>query len=211
MKHLKYLLLIPVVLILTDTAASAQIDSLAMAKRRARPKPIKKEFSVGFRVNTDGWGIFVDRGAVKDPGRNTDYFYDTKLFQIEFSEKKHPQETKRTNITGAATENVKPFIFGKINNFYTLKFGYGRRKMIAGKPDPGSVSIHWVYMGGISLGLEKPYYYEAYYSKAGGPLTRETVRYTDSTKVILSPNIDSAAIVGSAGFTKGIGELKIVP
>ena len=64
--------------------------------------------------------------------------------------KKKPT-VKRTG-SGGSSGN---YIFGKINNFYALKLGYGYRRMIAGKPDPGTVSIHWIYSGGFSVGLSE--------------------------------------------------------
>lgn len=173
-----------------------------------KPKPIHKEFSFGFRLNTDGWGIFVDRGRVAATGKNSDLFYDIKLLQVEFEEKKHAKEVKRTNNLGSAnTDKTRAFAFGKINNFYALKVGYGKRKMIAGKPEQGTISVHWVYMGGLSVGMLKPYYIDAYVP-AGASFNEESIKYSDTTKgTFLNKN----NIIGSSGFMKGIGEIKIVP
>lgn len=196
-----------ITLLLADVSpafAQLNMDSAAIARRQNRPKPIKRELSVGFRVNSDGWSVFADRGTIAGSSRESDKFYDVMLWQLEFSEKKHPQETKRTSISSQGGTESSPFIYGKINNFYSLKLGYGKRKMIAGKPDPGTVAVHWVYLGGLSLGVEKPYYYEAFIN--GGGL--EAVRYTDTTEYIFS---DDAQIVGSAGFTEGISEVKLLP
>src|SRR5690606_8878525 len=143
------------------------------------------ELSFGLRLNTDGWSVFADKGYVKSEDRKSDYFYNIRLFQVEFGEKKHPKEIKRSNNLGASygEEKAKPFIFGKINNFYSLKLGYGARKMIAGKPEQGTVSIHWVYLGGLALGMEKPYYIEAYVPQDNfGTLVQQTIKYTDETK-----------------------------
>lgn len=208
---MKYALRITTVLIvlllvadITPANAQIDIDSAARARRMNRPKPITKELSIGFRINTDGWSLFFDKGTVKGSSRESDKFYDINLWQIEFGEKKHPQETKRSNVN-LATQSATPFIYGKINNFYTLKLGYGKRKMIAGKPDPGTVAIHWVYLGGLSLGLEKPYYYEAYVN--GGSL--EAVRFTDTTQYIFDQQVTD--IAGKAGFTEGLNEIQFLP
>jgi hypothetical protein len=175
-----------------------------------RPKPIHTEFSVGLRLNTDGWSIFADRGTVKSQDKYSDLFYDVKLMQVEFTEHKHPMETKRSNTVSPPNgDNARPFIFGKINNFYALKLGYGRRKMIAGKPEQGNISIHWVYAGGLTLGLLKPYYIDAYVPiDNSGTLSQETIKYSDSTK---GPFLTKPNIMGSAGFMKGLGETQIVP
>jgi hypothetical protein len=109
-----------------------------------------------------------------------------------------------------STSNDKPtpFIYGKVNNFYALKLGYGGRKMIAGKPEQGTVSVHWMYLGGLSLGLLKPYYVDAYIVDNTGSVVQESIKYSDKNKdaFLYKPNI-----IGSSGFSKGIGETKITP
>lgn len=187
--------------IVSDT--NKNIKPIAPVKKVVvkKPKPIRTEFSGGIRLNTDGFGIFVDKGWVKSEEKMRDYFYDLKFVQVELEEKKHPKEIKRNNTSAIADEKSRPFIFGKLNNFYALKIGYGMRKMIAGKPEHGTVSIHWVYLGGLSVGMAKPYYYNI----AGGA----PIKFTDSTRDIFlrSPQ----TIEGSAGFAKGLNELKIIP
>lgn len=175
-----------------------------------RPKPLSKEFSVGFRLNTDGWSLFADRGTVQSEEKFSDLFYNVKLMQLEFGEHKHPMEIKRSNTTNnISNDKSRPFIYGKINNFYALKLGYGRRKLIAGKPETGTISVHWVYLGGLSVGLLKPYYLEAYVPvDQFGTLGQESIKYSDSTK---GPFLSKQNILGSSGFTKGIGEIKIIP
>jgi hypothetical protein len=176
------------------------------------PKPIKTELSVGLRLNTDGWTIFATKGYVRSKeSKQSDLFHNIRFYQVEFSEKKHPKEMKGTPTSGNAVgdQKPKPYVFGKINNFYTFKLGIGDRKMIAGKPESGTVSIHWVYGGGLSIGLLKPYYVDAYVIQDNtGTLAVESIKYSDSTKLsFLTPDF----IVGSSGFAKGLGEIKVVP
>lgn len=177
--------------------------------RKKRPKPISREFSAGFRANTDGWSIFADKGYVIEPSRNTEYFYDVRIFQVEFGEKKHPKEKKSSNRVQSRNGTNSVMFYGKANSFYTFKLGYGKRKMIAGKPDPGAVSIHWVYLAGLSLGLEKPYYINAtVLDPQTGVRSAQNIKYTPETEEdFLDPNY----INGYAGFTEGIGETKFVP
>lgn len=173
-----------------------------------KPKFIRAELSGGLRLNSDGWSIFVDKGWVKGEGKQRDYFYDVKLLQIEFGEKKHFKEQKRTNnIAAIGDRESKPFIYGKINNFYALKAGYGLRKMIAGKPENRNISIHWVYSGGLALGLLKPYYIEAYAMENGG-FTRKTLKYSEEDAATF---LNASAILGSSGISEGIDEVKMVP
>jgi hypothetical protein len=174
-----------------------------------KPKPISKEFSFGIKLNSDGWSIFADRGSVKSTDKYPDRFYAVRIIQVEFSERMSPYEIKRTNTLGSySNDKPTPFIYGKMNNFYALKIGYGNRKLIAGKPETGNVSIHWVYLGGLSLGLLKPYYIDVYVKDNTGAFVQESVKYTEKTKAdfLNKPNI-----IGSSGFSKGIGETSIKP
>src|SRR5690606_26637816 len=132
-----------------DTARISQQQKM----KEKKPKPIEKEFSVGIRLNTDGWSLFAEKGWVKTEEKESDKFYNLRFAQIEFGEHKHPKEIKGSNRGPSYADRPRPYKFGKINNFYMLKHGYGNRKMIAGKPDPGTVSIHWVYARGLSIGI----------------------------------------------------------
>jgi hypothetical protein len=171
-----------------------------VVQKPSGPKPISRELSVGLRLNSNGWSGFVDIGRVKskDP-KHSDMFYKVRLWQVEFTEKKDPKEVKVTGQGGGKGSNK--FIYGKINNFYALKLGRAWMKMLAGKPDPGSVSIHWLYGGGFSLGMLKPYYINAFSDP-------NAIKYDENTKANF---LDKNVIEGSAGFAKGLSEIQMVP
>lgn len=81
--------------------------------------------------------------------------------------------------------------------------------MIAGKPEPGTISIHWIYSGGLSLGLLKPYYIDAYVLRDNPRrFTKESIKYSDENKDAFTKQEN---IVGSSGWSKGLSETKIVP
>lgn len=194
----------------SDTA-SAAIKSTPVAPRIIvkKPKPITKESSGGFRLHTDGWSVFYESGRAKSSDmKRIEQFHDTRIFQVEFSERRHPKEIRMFG-WDINKESSKKYAFAKMNNFYALKFNIGNRKMIAGKPYPNSVSVHWVYAGGLALGLLKPYYVEAYISKDGGQTyDRDIVKYSpEISEYFLNP----IYIIGAASFTQGLGELKIKP
>lgn len=197
-----------------SVAACAQTMSSGAAKPLVKkPKAISSELSAGFRLNSDGWSLFADKGYVRsEETKLRDQFYDIRLFQVELSEHKDPKEIKRSvtdQTVNGGTQKSKPYIFGKINNFYALKLGYGMRKMIAGKPEPGAISIHWVYAGGLSLGMAKPYYLDGYVPQDNfGTLVPATFKYSDSTKESF---LNEYYIQGSAGFSKGLGEIQFIP
>jgi hypothetical protein len=172
------------------------------AEKTKPPKSANSEWSLGFKINTNGWSGLLDIGKSKPiDTKLPERFYKVHVLHIEFSEKKSPMETPTSTNTTNATGNNNTFIFGKINNFYALKVGYGYRGMIAGKPnDAGVVSVYWVNNVGFSAGLLKPYYINVYGNQA--------ISYSESTS---SEFLNSMIITGNTGFFKGIGEIKFVP
>ena len=166
------------------------------------PKAIKHELSVGIRLNTDGWSAFADLGKVKPlDSKRKDMFYKVRLFQLEMTEKKDPREEKITAVVPSTSGGSPKYVYGKINNFYALKLGIGFMRMIAGKPDPGAVSIHWLNVIGASLGMLKPYYVNT----SSDP---SAIKYSSSTE---SDFLNQGVIEGSAGFSKGLSEMQFIP
>jgi hypothetical protein len=211
----KLFFLLPLVITLFGQGgevAAQSVSSPLPASLVKKPKPIRTELSAGIRLNTDGWSFFVEKGYVRSlETKLSDQFHDIRLYQVELSEHKDPKEIKHSMSDQASggSQKTKPFIFGKINNFYALKLGYGLRKMIAGKPEPGTVSIHWIYLAGFTLGMEKPYYLDGYVSQDNGSmLVPATFKYTDETKESF---LNEQYIRGSAGFQKGLSEIQFVP
>lgn len=175
-----------------------------------RPKPLRTELSAGFRLNSDGWSIFADKGYVRSQETKlSDQFFNLRMVQLEFSEHKNPAEKKMAYLDESTGDKSKSFIYGKVNNFYSFKVGYGFRRLVAGKPEPGSVSIHWMGVAGLALGMEKPYYINAYTDKTkSGYYSPETIRYSEETK---GSFLDEYYIIGGAPFTKGLNEMKFLP
>ena len=175
-----------------------------------KPKPLRRELSGGYRQNSDGWSIYVDKGYVRsDEGKLSDQFFNLRMVQVEFGEHRDPRQRKK-KFQDMAGDQTKPFVYGKVNNFYNLKLGYGIRKMIAGKPEPGTVSVHLIGNGGFALGLEKPYYLEAYEPQDGGvgPLVQQSIKYSEENNDYF---LNDYYIIGGSGFTKGLNEIKFVP
>lgn len=170
-----------------------------------RPKPITKEMSAGLRLNSDGWTVVVESGKVKsEDSRRMDMFHDVRILQFEFSVRKHPKELRIYGFDPAKDQFTdKQYIFGKVNNFFALKFNYGYRKMIGGKPFANTVSVHWIYAGGLALGLLKPYYVQA-----SGPMGQADYKFSKETESVF---LNQSMILGSSGFGKGIGEIKLKP
>jgi len=172
------------------------------APKQKAEKQVRSEAGFGIHLNTDGYSLFTEFGKSKFiDSKHGDRFYNVHLCQIEISEKKSPRELKSSSGTTNSTGGANTYIYGKINNFYVLKMGFANRKMIAGKTDnPGSVSIHWVNALGFAAGFVKPYYLNV--AGAPGP-----IKFSDNESSFLNPT----QIIGSAGFSTGIGEMVFNP
>ena len=103
--------------------------------------------------------------------------------------------------------NSRPFVYGKLNSVYVIRFGYGEERRIFGKPYWGGIETRWTYEAGASLALLKPYYY---YVSIYKPLADGTYweTYDEQTFDHKDEWVD---ILGRSAFTKGLGEIKVSP
>jgi len=157
-----------------------------------------KQGSFSFKFNSDGWGMFYERGKYKTVTK-------TNLWWIELGEHKHPKEEKVPTISASGGFLiVSSYIYGKRNNFYNLKVGLGQQKLIGGKGNKNGVAVSAIYGGGLTAGLLKPYYIEIQNPNNN---KQEQIKYDNNDNLFLDPTI----ILGRGGLTKGFGEMKFVP
>ncbi len=167
-------------------------------------KPLNGDINAALSINTNGWGVIIDYRRYFGSnifGNQTDRFHHEHTFQLEIGEIKHPKEVRYGGSTILGISFMPhSYVLGKMNNLYHAKIGYGQNRLIAGKPESGTVAIHWTNVVGVSLGLVKPYYLDI--ANVGN------VKYADSIEAYF---INPGYISGSAGFSKGINEIKIKP
>jgi hypothetical protein len=157
-----------------------------------------KQGAFGFKFNTDGWGMFYERGKYKTINK-------TSLWWIELGEHKHPKEEKVPTISASGGFLiVSSYIYGKRNNFYNFKLGFGEQRLIGGKGNKNGVAVSAIYGGGLTAGLLKPYYIEI---QNPANNQQEQIKYDNNDNLFLDPTI----ILGRGGLTKGFGEMKFVP
>jgi hypothetical protein len=94
-------------------------------------------------------------------------------------------------------------VFGKINNFYQLKLGFGQQYLTGQKGNKNGVAVTVVYHGGLSLGLLRPYYLDVNDSTGD-----RQIKYSIKDSALF---LDVSKIRGSAGIGKGWGEIKMRP
>lgn len=158
----------------------------------------QKQITQGIHFNTDGWSIFYEKGKYKSITK-------TNLWWIEVGEHKHPKEEKTptaSSIQGFII--VSNYIYGKQNNLYDVKLGFGQQKLIGGKGNKNGVAVSAIYGGGLSAGLLKPYYLQIQ-----NPTTRkqEDIKYNNNDNLFLDPTI----VLGKSSFGKGFNEMQFVP
>lgn len=148
----------------------------------------------GIRLATDGYGINFEKGRYKTTTR-------TMIYQFEFNEKKSPKEHRvSTTADGYNFTSVVPY---KLNNFYSLKLALGEQRLLGGKGNKNGVSVTYLYTGGLSLALLKPYYIDVAGQNGANPhrttfdqLAKDTVLY---------------GVTGAAGPFVGWGHLSVKP
>ena len=180
------------------------VNTALKAPRIKKPPTLKNEMSAGFKLNSNGYGLFVQRGFLRGSdefgSENQNRFFQVRFLELELTELKNSKEIKANPALPGMNSQVGSYILGKINTIYQVKLGFGNRMLIAGKPDPGTISIHWVYLGGFSMAVEKPYYLDL--NNLG------EVKYADS---IANDFVSPGRIMGKAPFSKGFSELNWVP
>jgi hypothetical protein len=154
----------------------------------------RKQSGFGLQVRTNGYGLFYELGRRRSPRF-------TNTYSLELTEIKNNKEEK---VGGQENFFGNPFIYGKINNFYQAKLGFGQQYIMGQKGNKNGIAVIAIAQAGLSLGLLKPYYINA----DNGTGTKKTVKYNSPDSVLfLSTNGNSS----SAGFTKGFNEMKIQP
>lgn len=151
----------------------------------------KKSFAFGAKLITDGYGIFFELGRTSSVKK-------ALLYQLEISERKHLKEEKQTT----AYSNTIPFIYGKENFFYPVKFGVQQQILLGNKSNKNGVAVTGNYGGGIAAGLLRPYYVQ--------------VANTNGVSYIKYNSPDSAQflsgnIFGGPDLGKGWNELTVTP
>jgi hypothetical protein len=156
----------------------------------------RKQTAFGAQLRTNGYGIFFELGRMKTPRWSDSY-------SIELTEIKHHKEEKSNNLNGAFNNS---FVYGKINNFYAVKLGYGRQYIFGQKGNKNGVAVIGIAEAGLALGLLRPYYVDV---QVGNE--RRAVKYESSDSLLFLNNSSTGTILGSSGIGKGWDEIRVKP
>ncbi len=163
-----------------------------------------KEFSVLARFHTHGFSMGVNMGTLKT-------YYLTRFLNFEIGELKHGKEFKQSRDLQPISNQVsRAYIFGKQNNLYALRAGFGEKRYLSEKAKRRGLAVGISYEVGPVLGLLKPYYLELVRNQENGDpvFIIQSEKYGPENEDLF---LDFTRIYGSSGFSKGLGELSVVP
>lgn len=162
----------------------------------------KNEWSMGGRMHTNGFSAFFERAWIKS-------IWKSNLLHVNYYHHRDLKEQRQKSIY-IINGVQKRFIYGKQNNYFNFNVSYGQRKVLAERADIRGVKVSMVYMGGVSLGLLKPYYLE-FIRRTGDGFTTFVEPYTGENDSIFLNNGSQSIIVGRAGIQYGFGEMQFLP
>ena len=152
----------------------------------------RKQSIFGLQLRTNGYGVFFEMGR-----RKSERF--TNIYVAEITEIKNSKEDK----LGAQNFFGNSYVFGKINNFYQFKLGFGEQYIFGQKGNKNGVAIIGSLQAGFDMGFLKPYYLQVFDST--GEI--QSISYEQDSAAFL----DRGSINGAAGITKGWNGVKLKP
>ncbi len=181
------------------------ICQLMVGQTVFQPKPIDYnlkgvlydfETLFGGRIHTQGFALSYQKGKLRS-------YYRTTYQNFEIGYIKDPRERRTNRNLSVSGERISsPFIYGKQNQFFTLRYSYGEKHYLSEKTKRKGLAVGVIYEGGITLGLLKPYTLKVIRTDNDDPTRRfiETVQYSDEAR---EDFLNERFIYGGAGFFKG--------
>ena len=154
----------------------------------------KTEQSFGVGIHTNGFQATYRYGKYLNG-------FSKRIFEIEVANIKDPREIKSIY---PFEEDVRGYIFGKLNSFFALRPSIGTQNVIFPKQSIKGVSITSVFQVGPSLGFAKPVYLNI--------IQEESIASRVVSKERYNPEKHSTNnIYSRASFFNGIEETQIYP
>ena len=137
-------------------------------------------------------------------------YYKTTYYHISLGELKHTKE-QRQSADPLLSRSFRPYIFGKQNNFFVVRAGWGVKRYYSEKAKHKGVAVGISYAFGPTLGLLKPYYLAICYPDPDSPgdcrIFHE--KYSEENASLFLD--ENGRIKGASPFTRGFGELGFLP
>ncbi len=163
-----------------------------------------KEVTVDLRFHTNGiFALAINKAKIKT-------YYRTTFYQLEIGNLRHSAES-RTNDPGISTPqgfSSSSYYFGKRNSFYQVRLGYGEKRYFSEKQEHRGVAIGMSYLLGVTTGILKPYYLDAWVDSGDGNFTIQRIPYSEEHHDVF---LSVPHILGSSGFKYGWNGISVMP
>jgi len=151
------------------------------------------------RIHPQGFALSFRKGRLKS-------YYKTTYQNFELGYVKDARERRFTkNQVGRNIEGAlglpRSFTYGKAHQFFALRYSRGVKTYLSEKTRRKGVAIGWIYEGGASVGIQKPYYLRVI--RTGTDVTDqfiETLQYNAENEADF---LDYDRIFGGSSFWKG--------
>lgn len=163
-----------------------------------------RETTFNFKLTTNrGFAPGMEFGRLRT-------YYKTTYYHISIGELKHPKE-QRQSADPILSRSFRPFIFGKQNNLFVLRTGWGVKRYFSEKAKHKGVAVGMTYSFGPSLGLLKPYYLAICYPDPDRPGDCRIFhqKYSEENASLFLD--ENGRIKGASPFTRGFSELGFRP
>lgn len=163
-------------------------------------KPIEEKLvytrqnSINVAIHTQGFGLGFKIGKIRSIHKTTNW-------EAEVVSLHSLKEIKTINVSEYYT---RPYVYGKLNSVYAIRFGYGQENRIFGKPYWGGIETWWTWEVGASLALMKPYYY---YVSIYQPESHQEI----IDEQTFEHHDQWLGIIGRSAFITGIAQTKLSP
>lgn len=154
----------------------------------------KSENSFGIGMHTNGFQMTYRYGKFLTG-------FTKRIYEVEIANIKHPREIKSIY---PFEEDVRGYVFGKLNTFVVLRPSIGFQKIIFPKQSIKGVSITYIAQLGPSLGFAKPVYLNIIESEGFRSRVISKQKYDPESHTTNN-------IYGRASFFNGIGETRFYP
>lgn len=157
----------------------------------------KHEFSAGLKIQTNSYGLFAEKVWISS-------IYSKKVLQLDAMYHIDPLQKKLPGQV-IADRTFKKYVYAKRNDFFAIKINYGYKRTIAERAmQKNGVAVYFVYMIGVNIGIEKPYY--LFLRDVDNVNDMNAEAYSNENKERFLNNKDQ--IIGYAGFKYGLNQMK---
>lgn len=135
-------------------------------------------------------------------------YYKTTFFHASLGDIRHPKEY-RQSAAPTVSRSFRPYVFGKQNSLLTIRAGWGTKRYYSEKARHKGVAVGTSYSFGPTLGLLKPYYLAL--KRVADQPNQSRVSHEKYSEANATVFLNNSFIYGASPFTKGFGELSILP